>query len=313
MNNHEGWQIEGQPPQEDLDPRHFYAAYVFDQPETHKHDVITLVEEARRLGYPVRYWWLSDAMDIQDNPDRLIVCTHHPASDENAGMDLYNALHEHRVSWDELDSATVEEYAQLSRSITGPAGIRWPNGTPLFPLDLGQEMLAPPALSPASNTESTPKEYVVYYSLSSATHTLAPNTEGASENVFAALHALVGRVGVQGLTAKEANSLGLAEAEVEIDGVEGEGATKERAVELPKPDAEALFTITRADVQSVAREELGRELTDGELEAVMDNARKVLNWEFVVANSIQACQDWGRVGPAAEGYEREKEESDQDQ
>jgi hypothetical protein len=68
---------------------HFYAAYVFDQAETHKGDITTLIDEAQRLGYPVRYWWLSQAIDIQNIPDRLIVCVHHPSKDENAGMDLY--------------------------------------------------------------------------------------------------------------------------------------------------------------------------------------------------------------------------------
>jgi hypothetical protein len=116
-----------------LDPRHFYAAYVFDNADGHKHDVITIVEEARRLGYPVRYWWLSEAMDIGSDPDRLIVCVHHPTSDENAGMDLYDALKEHRVVWDDLDSATVEEYGGFSKPIQGPDGICRKDGTALFP------------------------------------------------------------------------------------------------------------------------------------------------------------------------------------
>ena len=49
-------------------------------------------EQARRFGYPVRYWWLSEAVDLQGFPDRLIVCAHHPSRDEDAGMDLYDAL-----------------------------------------------------------------------------------------------------------------------------------------------------------------------------------------------------------------------------
>jgi hypothetical protein len=66
-----------------LDPRHFYAAYVFDDAATRRRDVAVLLHEAQRLSYPVRYWWLSEAMDLQDAPDRLIVCVHHPSSAED--------------------------------------------------------------------------------------------------------------------------------------------------------------------------------------------------------------------------------------
>ena len=98
---------------------HFYAAYVFDQAETHRVDITTLIAEAQRLGYPVRYWWLSQAIDIQNNPDRLIMCVHHPRNDENAGMDLYDALHARQVSYAELDAATLKEYVYLGRRVTG--------------------------------------------------------------------------------------------------------------------------------------------------------------------------------------------------
>jgi hypothetical protein len=64
----------------DLDPRHFYAAYVFDQAHKRQEDITTLVEQAQDLGYPVRYWWLSEAMDLEGCPDRLIVCVHHPSA-----------------------------------------------------------------------------------------------------------------------------------------------------------------------------------------------------------------------------------------
>jgi hypothetical protein len=123
---------EGWPASEDLQPNHFYASYVFDQPEGRQADVVSVVAEAQRLGYPVRYWWLSDATELADRPDRLIVCVHHPRSDENAGMDLYNALSDRRVSWDELDTATVEEYVMLSRPVDGPGSIQRPNGAALF-------------------------------------------------------------------------------------------------------------------------------------------------------------------------------------
>src|SRR5512135_3233307 len=92
-------------PHEDLSPHHFYAAYVFDDAGTCRRDVAVLLHEAQRLSYPVRYWWLSEAMDPQDAPDRLIVCVHHPSSAEDAGMDLYTTMsriaQKHKVAWDE--------------------------------------------------------------------------------------------------------------------------------------------------------------------------------------------------------------------
>jgi hypothetical protein len=54
---------------------HFYAAYVFDQAETHRVDITTLIDEAQRLGYPVRYWWLSQAMDILYHPLKISLFT----------------------------------------------------------------------------------------------------------------------------------------------------------------------------------------------------------------------------------------------
>jgi hypothetical protein len=69
------------------------------------------------LGYPVRYWWLSQAMDIQSSPDRLIVCVHHPINDENAGMDLYNALQKRQVLFAELNAAALEEYMYIGRQV----------------------------------------------------------------------------------------------------------------------------------------------------------------------------------------------------
>ena len=77
---------------ENLDPSHFYAAYVFDDASSRRRDVAVLIYEAQRLGYATRYWWLSEAMDLQGSPDRLIVCVHHPSHGESAGMDLYTVL-----------------------------------------------------------------------------------------------------------------------------------------------------------------------------------------------------------------------------
>jgi hypothetical protein len=111
---------------------HFYAAYIFDQAETHREDINTLIDEAQHLGYPVRYWWLSQAIDIQNSPDRLIVCVHHPSNDENAGMDLYAALQARQVSYDELDSAILDEYLFLGRRAADIEKIKRPDGFQLF-------------------------------------------------------------------------------------------------------------------------------------------------------------------------------------
>src|SRR5262245_8004609 len=77
---------------ETLDSLHFYAAYVFDDAPTRRRDIAVLMHEAQHLGYPVRYWWMSEAMEPQDSPDRLIMCVHHPSLGEDAGMDLYEKL-----------------------------------------------------------------------------------------------------------------------------------------------------------------------------------------------------------------------------
>ncbi len=120
------------PEKEELDPRHFYAAYIFDEPQTRDGDILAVVRQAQNLTYPVRYWWLSEAMDIQDDPDRLIICVHHPAWGEDAGFDLYQALEQHQVTWDELEAASMEEYQQLGKLIRGLEDLYLPNGIPLF-------------------------------------------------------------------------------------------------------------------------------------------------------------------------------------
>jgi hypothetical protein len=117
---------------EDLDPRHFHAAYVFDQAHERRDDVSTLIEQAQQLGYPMRYWWLSQAIDLRGSPDRLIVCVHHPSSAEDAGMDLYEALRERQVSWDDMEAAAVDEYRLLGKPVEGLEVICRPDGTPLF-------------------------------------------------------------------------------------------------------------------------------------------------------------------------------------
>jgi hypothetical protein len=118
--------------EEILDPRHFYAAYVFDWPDTRGQDIKVLINQAQLLGYPVRCWWLSQAMFLQDAPDRLIICVHHPSSAPDAGMDLYGSLTEQHVTWDDLDAAAMEEYCTYGQPITGLESIRLPGGQPLF-------------------------------------------------------------------------------------------------------------------------------------------------------------------------------------
>jgi hypothetical protein len=116
-----------------MDPHHFYAAYVFNQAETHWQDILTLIEQAQRLRYPLRYWWLSDAMDLQGSPDRLIVCVHHPSHSENAGIDLYDVLKEKGANWDELDSAVVEEYVFYGKHLNSSDDLSYPYGRRIFP------------------------------------------------------------------------------------------------------------------------------------------------------------------------------------
>lgn len=118
---------------EDIDPGHFYAAYIFDQPESHDEDITTIVTKARALGHPVRYWWLSDAMELGDVPDRLIVCVHHESFSTDAGMGLYRALKEEEISWNELEAASFAEYLQYGRFIRNIEDLHTPGGSKLFP------------------------------------------------------------------------------------------------------------------------------------------------------------------------------------
>jgi hypothetical protein len=293
---------------ENLDPRHFYAGYTFDDAETRQSDVVTLIDEARRLGYSVRYWWLSDAVELEDAPDRLVICVHHPATDENAGMDLYEALKRRGVAWDDLEHASLEEYLLYSKTINGTSGISQPDGQLLFPsptqvtaneptkpltredeplfvltlgdiqtvaLDkLGRYLTEPELKSvmktllepfdwsfllrmaiqacqmngtvgpsaaeqeqPEAELPTPPDEgepfplldsdelapriaYLVYYRLAGMTLAHAPSEVKASESVFADLHRLIGRAGMEGVTAEEANRLRLSDLEVYIESVE---------------------------------------------------------------------------------------------
>ena len=126
-----------QEPGEDLEPHHFYAAYVFDRAGERRGDLAALITQARRLGYPVRYWWLSEAMHLGGGSDRLIVCVHHPSRDEDAGMDLYSALRRQGVDWDALEAAAFGEYLYLGKPIEDPKAICRPDRTSLFPQATG--------------------------------------------------------------------------------------------------------------------------------------------------------------------------------
>lgn len=140
---------------EHLDPRHTYFAYVFDNPGAHQFDLEVLISEAKRRGYPTRYWWLSDAVQLhRQDPDRLIVCVHHPTADENTGMDLYEALEKNRVVYAELEKASFEEYVVLSEPLRGIGDIATPGGSLVFPKTDFRE--TPERLDYDSIPETTP-------------------------------------------------------------------------------------------------------------------------------------------------------------
>jgi hypothetical protein len=118
--------------EENIVPGHFYAAYVFDNADTRKGDVGTIIDEAKRLGYPIRYWWLSQAMDLGRSPDRMIICVHHPSAAEDAGMDLYQVLREKQAKWDDLEAAHIDEYRYYGHPIEDVENCLSPNGSTVF-------------------------------------------------------------------------------------------------------------------------------------------------------------------------------------
>ncbi len=124
---------EGEVITEIFDPKHFYAAYVYDYPQDREEDISQLIEMAQAKQYPIRYWWLSDATLVEDAPDSLIVCVHHQETGEDAGMDLYEALGEKGVKWDMLEAAAMHEYLFLGRVIDEDTELKYPDERPLFP------------------------------------------------------------------------------------------------------------------------------------------------------------------------------------
>ncbi|MCL4266678.1 MAG: hypothetical protein KJ069_26030 [Anaerolineae bacterium] len=117
-----------------IDPRHTYLAYIFDTPIHYREDITAVIKQAWAHGYPVRYWWLSEAIPMGDEyPDRLIICTHCPSRDEDTGLDLYEALEAADITWNELEAASVEEYQRLGKTIRESTDIFTPESQALFP------------------------------------------------------------------------------------------------------------------------------------------------------------------------------------
>ena len=72
-------------------------------------------------------------------------------------------------------------------------------------------------------------------------------------------------------------------------------------------DTNALYTLTRANVQLVAQGMLGRALSDAEIAAVAAELPSVINWMDPVEFTIWTCQQAGSVGRAADGHMPELE------
>ncbi len=119
---------------EELSPRHFYAVYEFENAEVYQPQITQVVHKAWDMGYPVRYWWLSEVAELEENPDKLIIGVHHPSQAEDAGLDLYMELvKEQGASWDLWDGVDVREYAGFGIPVENMGAINKPNGLPLFP------------------------------------------------------------------------------------------------------------------------------------------------------------------------------------
>jgi hypothetical protein len=110
-----------------------YIAYIFDEPQDRETDVGLVVEKAVEMGCQVRYWWLSNTAHLQSSHDRLIVCVRQPHVGVNTGMDLYWTLKEAGAAWDELETASLDEWASLGRQVSSHREIRYPRSIwPLF-------------------------------------------------------------------------------------------------------------------------------------------------------------------------------------
>ncbi len=72
-------------------------------------------------------------------------------------------------------------------------------------------------------------------------------------------------------------------------------------------DVDALYTLTRADVQVVAQGMLGQELSDTEIAAVATELPSVIKWMYPIEYTIWSCQQAGSVTRAANGHLPEME------
>jgi hypothetical protein len=80
-------------------------------------------------------------MELQGNPDRLIVCMHRPSPARDAGMDLCEVLEEHQVTWNGLEAAALDEYRLLGKPVEGPEVISRRDGTRHFPPVNGESLV----------------------------------------------------------------------------------------------------------------------------------------------------------------------------
>lgn len=103
-----------------------YIAYIFDEPQDRETDVRLVVEKAVGMGYQVRYWWSSNAAHLHSSRDRLIVCVCQPHVGVDTGMDLYWTLREAGAAWDELETASPDEWTFLGRQVGSHREIRYP-------------------------------------------------------------------------------------------------------------------------------------------------------------------------------------------
>jgi len=108
-------------------------------------------------------------------------------------------------------------------------------------------------------------EFEVYYNLSGMVVISAIKAVEASDSVFAFLHGLVGKIGVEGLTVDEAKQVGLTEALVDIGQIRP----------LPHREFFAITSLARDDL-----EELGFDASQVSDEDMGQLARKMADDYF---------------------------------
>ena len=98
---------------------------------------------------PLRYWWLSEAIKIEnfeDAPDRLILCVNTRSQGREAGLDLYEALEDEDIYWDEHEAGRYLEYGRLGKSLSEIEDIKTPSGETLFQSPIPLLLLDPEEL-----------------------------------------------------------------------------------------------------------------------------------------------------------------------